>query len=135
MILYDAIRELIREVDLPKSIADERGGVYRFPMDETTEVEIRDVPPGFVLFCKFAENVDKKLEEWYIHVLSSGTFGKATSGAILGLTNDGKQLTLTFPFEYPFVYKEFRDHLEEFFNTIDYWKEERDLFQKGKLVV
>jgi len=75
------------------------------------------------------------LEEWYTHLLSSSTFGKATSGAILGLTEDGKQLTLTFPFEYPFAYKEFRDHLEEFFNTIDYWKEERDLFQKGKLAV
>ena len=41
-------------------------------------------------------------------------FGQGTKGAVLGLSEDGSQLTLTQDIDYNAEYKEFRDTLEDF---------------------
>jgi hypothetical protein len=133
MVLYEAMRSFAREFNLPEKVTEESAGVYTLPVEEEVSVEIRDTPPGFFLFSAFTPMVEEKKEEWFIHLLNGNLLGQSTSGAVLGLSLDGKDLTLSLIFDYSFSYEEFRENLEEFLNTIDYWKEEKDLFQKGRL--
>lgn len=51
-------------------------------------------------------------------------FGQGTHKAVLGLTEDGNMLTLFKVVEYNIDYKQFRDALEDFINSVDFWREE-----------
>ncbi|MDB2613769.1 type III secretion system chaperone [Chlamydiales bacterium] len=124
---------MVTELDLPKSISKDRGGKYTIPLDEETVIELMDTPPGFSLYSLVVENPQKELETFYQYVLQANLFGEGTSGAILGLTEEGNHLTLTQDIDYAPTYNEFEEIVEEFFNSVEFWREETLLHKRGKL--
>jgi hypothetical protein len=56
--------------------------------------------------------------------LEANLFGRGTRNAIIGLTEDGKLLTLSAELDYNSTYKEFKEKLEDFVTILDYWRKE-----------
>ncbi len=131
--INEFMEKFVMENELPKSLSEETSGSYRLPMDEETTIEVSDVPPGFRLHCLVASIPEKDRETLFVHVLHGNLLGQGTEGAVLGMTEEGNYLTLSYDFEYPVSYNEFKEIIEEFFNVVDFWREEARLHKAGKL--
>lgn len=122
------VQTLTKDLELEGSLATQVPGVFQFPLDEDLRIEMSEKPPGFRLFCTLCPVPKGKEEELYSRCLLGNLFGQGTKGAILGLNEDGSQLTLAQDVDYHAEYKEFKDILEDFINSVDYWREEAQKF-------
>ena len=60
----------------------------------------------------------------FTQALLANLCGQGTKGSLLGLNESGTVLTLSHTIDYDINYKEFRDLVEDFISTIDFWREE-----------
>jgi len=118
------IQQLTKELEIEGSLATQMPGVFRFPLEEDLTILITDAPPGFILSCVVAKAPKVKEEEFYTRCLLGNLFGQGTKGAVLGLSEDGENLTLNQTVAYHADFREFRDILEDFINSVDYWRAE-----------
>jgi hypothetical protein len=123
------VQALTKELELEGSLATQVPGVFQFPLEQDLRIEITDRPPGFRLSCTLGRVPQGKEEEFYTRCLLGNLFGQGTKGAVLGLNEDGTLLTLAQDVDYNAEYKEFRDILEDFINTVDYWREEAQRYE------
>lgn len=131
--LNDYMKRWVAELELPPSLAESRGSVFQIPMDEETIVEVKELAPGLSFYCKVSPCPEKGREQFYMHMLYGNLLGQGTDGAALGLTEEGNYLTLSYVMGYPVEYAEFKDIVEDFFNAVDFWREEARLHKAGKL--
>lgn len=126
MRLENLMSQLEKELELEAGILKTKNyRVYTFPIDEESNIEIRPTPQEGILFhCTLANCPQGNEEGFYRELLSANFFGIGTKGAILGLSEDGNQLTLSRLIEYNVEYKEFSDILEDFLNVADFWRQE-----------
>lgn len=118
------IKQFSQEMDLEGSLATQVAGVFALPLEENLSVTITDRPPGFSLLCALMPLPVKNEEACLTRVMLGNLFGQGTKGAVLGLNAEGNQLTLSQTIDYSINYKDFRDVLEDFVNSIDFWREE-----------
>lgn len=121
------IQELGKEWELEQPIPHEVPGVYTIPLDEGVSLTVTsaNLPQGgIVLSCSIAEVRKGKEESLFTHALLANLFGQGTKQAVLGLNNSGNILTLSRFIDYDVNFQEFRDIMEDFINTIDFWREE-----------
>lgn len=123
--------KLAKEMDVDTSFETSIQGVYTLPIDENIHIKITEVPPGFSLQCQICHCPSKGEEIFFTSLLLGNLFGKATQGAVLGLSEDGKLVMLLMDIDYTVEYKEFRDKLEDFINAIDFWREEANTAEKN----
>ena len=115
------IQQLTKEMELEGSLATQMGGVYAMPLEENLVITITDRPPGFNLSCPLGALPKQNEEACLTRLMLGNLFGQGTKGAVLGLNSEGSLLTLTQTIDYTIKYKDFRDILEDFINTVDYW--------------
>lgn len=116
---------LVQDLELGDiSLKSEVPGAYALPLEESVIVFISEIPNGIQLKCKFAPYPKGNTEVFATQAMLANLFGQGTHGAILGMTADGDILTLTQPIEYAIKYKEFKEILEDFINSIDFWRDE-----------
>ena len=118
------IQMLTKELEIEGSLATQMPGVFRFPLEEDLVILISDTPPGFILTCNLGQAPTANQEEFYTRCLMGNLFGQGTKGAVIGLTEDGERVTVSQHVNYHADYKDFRDILEDFINTVDFWKSE-----------
>ncbi len=123
------IQLLTKELELEGSLATQVPGVYALPIEENIALTMTDHPPGFSLSCTLGSAKKQNEEAFYTRLLLGNLFGQGTKGSVLGLSEDGNQLTLTQTIDYDVEYKEFRDILEDFMNSVDYWVEESKIYR------
>lgn len=100
-------------------------GIYTVRLDEGVLFTISNFGnEGIVLNAQVAEVNPRAGEEFFSHLLLANLFGQGTKGALLGLNESGNLLTLSYTIDYDVNFKEFRDVVEDFINTIDFWREE-----------
>ncbi len=123
--LQNFIPRLIDELELgDTTLTSGVPGIYTLPLEDGLAVNMTDIPNGFILKCNVAP-FPKTMEELFATQLMLGNlFGQGTKGAVLGLNMDGTIITLTHVVDYPVEYKEFRESLEDFINTMDFWRDE-----------
>jgi hypothetical protein len=98
---------------------------YSLPIDENATVMITPTSTGgFMLKCTVAQVPRQQEEQFLTRVMLGNLFGQGTRDAVLGLTPDGSKLTLSQNIEHPIEYKEFKEIVEEFCNSVDVWREE-----------
>jgi hypothetical protein len=124
MILEDYIAQLAKELELEGSLASQVPGVFAFPLEEDLRILITQQSPGFILTCNIISLPSLLQEDFLTRLMLANLFGQGTKGAILGISEDGSLLTLTQKIDYNADYKEFRDLLEDFTNSVDLWREE-----------
>lgn len=105
----------------PNALDTNTPGVYSLPAGENLTVILSDIDNGFMLNCHIAPFPKENAEELLVEVMYGNLFGRETSNAILSLSNDTNELTLTQVVDYQLDYSSFKNILEEFLNTIDFW--------------
>lgn len=124
-ILGSLIEQLVKDLELGTPLTTEVPGVYSFPLDQGLSVIISEIPRGFSLKCSVCPLPLQTNEEYILtQAMLANLFGQGTRGSILGLSPEGSILTLTQVIDYTVDYKEFRDILEDFINSVDFWREE-----------
>lgn len=118
------IKQLTQEMELEGSLATQVSGVFAFPLEENLAVTITDRPPGFSLTCALTPLPKLNEEACLTRIMLGNLFGQGTKGAVLGLNSEGNVLTLSQTIDYNINYKDFRDVLEDFVNSVDFWREE-----------
>lgn len=118
------IEKLAKEMEMKESFETEVPGVYGIPFEEGISILISTRPRGFSISCTFGDTPKGEKEEFYTQCMKANLLGKGTNGAILGLDTEAKRLKLTRDIDYTIDYYEFRDMIEDFMNSIDFWTEE-----------
>lgn len=117
------MKELAQELELPE-IAPSGRNEYTLPFEDNLDVVITEMPQGFSLKSNICECPKENRENFLAHLMLGNLFGQGTHGAVIGLSEEGNLLTLFKVIEYSIDYKQFRDSLEDFINSVDFWKEE-----------
>lgn len=121
--LQPFIETLASEFGMEDSLLTQTKGLYQFPI-EGGVISILDIPPGCAFNCTLAPCPQENREAFLTEVMFANLFFKGTNGAILGLDESGKLLTLSQNVEYTTNYKAFKETLEDFANTVDFWKQQ-----------
>lgn len=100
---------------------------------DTTNVTVSAAPPGFRLSAALGAPPQEESEILYAKLLRGDLFFQATQGAILGLDEAGRQVTLQYLCSEKASYKDFKAAFEDFLNTIDFWKGEMREHAKNPL--
>lgn len=123
-LLDDYMKLLSREMALDEPLQPNLSGNYLLPLDEETSVSISHYAQGFSFVATIGDVPSFKRNELFIDMMVANLFGQGTKKAILGLDPLGKKITLSRHLDHEIGYPEFNDTLEDFINTIDFWKEE-----------
>lgn len=100
-------------------------GTYTIPFEEGLAIVVAELPRGgFALSSFFAPVPKTNLEAFYTHALLGDLLGQGTHGAVVGLNDEATVLTLMREIDYNVTYKDFRDILEDFINSVDFWRAE-----------
>ena len=95
-----------------------------FSLNPGLTITLRELDPGFYFFSPLVTVPSKRRAEIFQLAMQANLLGQGTGGAVLGMDEGEKFLTLTLTLAYDMNYKEFRDALSDFANYVDYWKEE-----------
>lgn len=118
------MQEFMKDLELDTPLPQEVPGVYSLPLEEGLTVVITSIPSGFSLSATLAAVPRDKEELFYTRTLLGNLFGQGTRGAVLALSEDGRMLTISRVIDYDVNYKEFKDLIEDFINSVDFWREE-----------
>lgn len=123
--LQSFIPQLIKDLELEGTdLTSGVPGTYTLPLDEGIFINMTDITGGFILKCNVCPYPKVKEELFLTQAMMANLFGQGTREAVLGLNLEGSLLTLTHVVDYPVSYKEFKEFLEDFINTVDFWREE-----------
>jgi Tir chaperone protein (CesT) family len=122
--LESLIKQLEKELDIDIPAVSNTLGTYTFSRDEGLTMTLSEISQGLSLRCHVAACPKMKQEAFFAHAMLGNLFGQGTRGAILGLNDEGDVLTLTQIVDYPVNYKDFKEILEDFTNSIEFWREE-----------
>lgn len=118
------IQQLTKEMEIEGSLATDVPGVFAIPIDENVSAIVTSIPRGFTIRCAVIAIKPESEELFFTHALQANLFGQGTDGATLGLDSDAKKLILSREIDYNIEYKEFRDIIEDFLNSVDFWLDE-----------
>ncbi len=119
------IKELEKAWGLEQPLSQSGSGAYIIPLDVHLPLSVSQLSSGqIVLSSPFAKVPEKDVEKAYETLLNGNLFGQATNGALLGMSADCEWLTLTKEIGYDIDFKEFKDCVEDFINTVEFWQEE-----------
>jgi hypothetical protein len=119
------MRQLVHDLELDTTIATAVDGAYTIPMEDDIKITVAALPDGGFFFtsplgpCPLTNK-----EQFFTKALHGNLFGQGTHGAVIGLNGEGNLLTLSLVMNYNTDYKDFKDALENFINSMDFWREE-----------
>ena len=123
--LANFIPTLVQELELGNTtLSSGVPGIYSLPLEEGLSINMSEIPSGFIFKANVAPFPMAQEELFVTRTMLANLYGQGTRGAILGLSPEGNTLTLTLVIDFPVDYKGFREHLEDFLNTVDFWRAE-----------
>lgn len=111
------------ELELTKPFKKPTPQSYLIPLDEGLSVTVTLLQNGFSLFSEFAKNPSENEEFVYTEALMANLFGEGTRGSLIGLNEKGNMLTISRIVDYNIEYKDFKELIEDFIQTVDFWKD------------
>jgi hypothetical protein len=121
-ILLTYIKQLVLELDIEENLEKDKLNQYTLSFSKYLKIHARTINEGFYFTAKLGTIPYEKSEEFFKYVLLANLFGQGTGGGVIGLTEDGKILELSYFHEEKLSYKQFRDIIEEFVNWVDMWQ-------------
>ncbi|NGX56150.1 MAG: hypothetical protein K1060chlam5_00385 [Candidatus Anoxychlamydiales bacterium] len=127
--MFEKIKKLCSElkVDIPTKNKDK---MYTLSINDELDITIYDKEPYIFLKGNIIEMIDSKKEDLLIYLMRANLINQGTGGSKIGLSEDGKFLTLLYTMNYEIEYKEFRNELEDFVNYINFYKSEVEKYKE-----
>lgn len=123
--LQEFVPKLIKDLKLVNTtLATGVPGIYALPLDEGLTINLQEIPGGILLKCALAPYPKTNEEAFSSRAMLGNLFGQGTHGAVLGLSQDSNTLTLSRAIDYHLDYKEFKEIVEDFINSVDFWRDE-----------
>lgn len=116
------MRQLAAELEVEGSLATETLGEYKIPIADNLAVTITATNEGVAFSSLLAPCPKIKREPFFTHALLGNLFGQGTHGAVLGLRDEGQSVYLSHTLNSGIDYKTFRETLEDFMNSAEYWR-------------
>jgi hypothetical protein len=123
-VFHDHVIKLLKELNVEGagSIARDLSAIS---LDvDGVAIVMTDAPPGLELSATLAELPEEHHDLVFQKLLRGNFLGQATKKACLGLDEEGKHIILTASIPTIRSYREFRDAIEDFVNTVGFWKRE-----------
>lgn len=121
----DNLTKLCSELKFdPSELQKADDGSVLISLNESLAISVKFLEPGVHLHGVIAPCPKEKREELFMLLMKANFLGQGTFGAAIGLSTDEKSLTLSLAFPYEMNYRTFRGTIEDFANTIDYWRSE-----------
>jgi hypothetical protein len=117
------VSEICSELPIEASTKDADQWVH-LTVNPTLRVSVKALDPGIIFSAPIGEPPLQKREDFYMLVMKANFLGQGTGGGTLSLDGDEKLLTLSLALPYDMNFKNFKEHLEDFANFVDYWKQE-----------
>ena len=131
--LKQYIDQLIPSLGLLNPVQPDESGSYSIKFEPNLEISLREnANSGITLLAKIAPLPQKETEEFLQRLMEANLLGKETGRGVLGLDKDGKEITFTLFLPPTLSYKEFHDHLEDFTNYAEVWRDETLRFNQEK---
>jgi hypothetical protein len=122
--LAKLIEQLSRELSMEDFITSTEDHHYLLPFDNNIEVEAIDLEKGYLLKGVIGACPQQNAESFLFKTMEANLFGRGTRGAVIGLNEEGKLLTLSLEVDYNNSFQNFKEKLEDFISVIDYWRQE-----------
>ena len=118
------IGKLGQELAIEEMITSPEENHYRLPLDEDIEIEAVELEKSYLIKGVIGDRPQQNAEAFLLKVMEANLFGIGTRGAVIGLHEDGKLLTLSLEVDYNSSYKDFKEKLEDFVSVMDFWRKE-----------
>ncbi len=118
---------LTSTLEVAQPVKDEKTNTFPLIIG-SHNVSVAELSPGFTFWSRIAELPEGDKEDLFIHLMQANFLGQGTGGSSIGIDPDEKFLTLSFAMPYEVNYDEFKEHLEDFLNFVEYWREQIDAF-------
>ncbi len=124
------MEQFAKDLEIDGTFATEVPGVFQIPIDEGVNVYVTEIPQGFLLKANIVECPKTGQGDFFAELMNANLLGKETHGNILALNEEGDTVILTRDVIHEVNYKDFSFILEDFFNQIDFWREETVTYGK-----
>lgn len=121
--LENLVEQLGSDLNMEKDISLLGPQQYSLFFDDHT-VEINQLEHAVLLKGNIGACPTNSREQFLMLVMEANLFGKGTRGAVIGLNEEGKGLTLSLEFSPHISYKNFKEKLEDFISVMDFWQKE-----------
>ena len=122
--LKTLISQLGKEFEMTAVITEKNGDHFPLPFDNGIVVEASDMKHSNLLKGVIGKRPEKDSEAFLIKIMEANLFGIGNRGGVIGLKEDGKQLTLSFELDRNIPYKDFKEKLEDFISVMSFWQNE-----------
>jgi hypothetical protein len=122
--LSTLVENLGKNLQMTDSISSKSPHSYTLAFDEANVITISEIEEGgYLVYSLLAPCPKQNPEALYTLLLDSNLFGQATHGAVIGLSEEGNNLTLSQELDYNTNDREFKEKLEDFLNIADFWRQ------------
>lgn len=128
--LQKLIEKLTADLELPPLPPKDDAGLFHLMLHPELVISIKELDPGASFSAKIGPCPLKKREEFFILLMKANFLGQGAGGAVIGIDEDEKFLTLSLTLPYDMNDKGFKERIEDFANFVDYWKQELTLHNK-----
>jgi hypothetical protein len=131
-VIEKILTDLSEKLHLSSPPTKDEQGTYHFGINPALQIELKLLYPGLSFSSKIGHPPPDRKEEFYMYMMRANFLCQGTGGAVIGLCNQEKVLTLELSIPYEVNYLEFKDKLEDFVNYTEYWREEIKKFKELK---
>ena len=122
--LEKLMSQLGKEYAMEEVITENEEHYFHVPFENGIEIEAVQLKECCLLQGNIGERPEQNAESFLLKVMEANLFGLGTRGAVIGLKENGKELTLSLELDYNISYKDFKERLEDFISVIDFWRNE-----------
>ena len=110
-----------QELGIPEGIPSNTEGSFDLPITDELTIVARNVSPSIEFFCNLGEFSLEREGVFLQELMVANLFGISTRGAVLGLTPDGRMVTLSQELPEDLSYQNFMEGFEDFCNVAESW--------------
>lgn len=129
--LEQHIAALASELKMDAPLKADAPGTYTLLIDVDLSMTISSWESGVMFQCAVGICPQSNEETFFTQAMLANLFGQGTEGAILGLDETGRVLTLSLEVAEVASFQIFKEKLEDFLNAVDYWRTEISTGTKG----
>lgn len=122
--LEKLIAQLGQDLSMEDLITSTENNHYILPFENNLEVEAIELEKSYLLKGVIGACPQRHANAFLLKAMEANLFGLGTRGAVIGLNEEAKLLTLSLELDYNSSFKDFKETLEDFISVMDFWRKE-----------